>query len=85
MSEFERKWVEKMGRNSLPLCSKHTAHRLWKAAFKEGYELGKNSRIGLNKSGCVCIFDENDNIVESCKAHADERRFPYKMLPLVKK
>ena len=40
-----------------------------KKAFSEGYELGKNSRIGLNKSGCVCVFDEKDNIIEPCKAH----------------
>ena len=38
-------------------------------AFSKGYKLGKNSRIGLNKSGCVCVFDEGDNIIEPCNAH----------------
>ena len=42
---------------------------LWQDAFKEGYKLGKNSRIGLNKSGCVCVFDKWDNIIEPCMAH----------------
>jgi len=33
----------------------HLQQTAWKAGLQEGYELGKASRIGLNKSGCVCL------------------------------
>ena len=45
----------------------------YKDTFAEGYKLGKNSRIGLNKSGCVCTFDEQDKVVAPCQAHLDWR------------
>ena len=48
-------------------------NKAWKDAFTKGYEMGKNSRIGLNKSGCVCTFDEQGKVATPCQAHLDWR------------
>jgi len=40
-----------------------------KLDFQRGYELGRDSAMRKNKSGCCCKFDEDDEIVELCFAH----------------
>ena len=40
-----------------------------KLDFKHAYEMGRDSAMRKNKSGCCCKFDENDEIVELCYAH----------------
>ena len=42
-----------------------------KAAAQKYYEMGRNSAMRKNKSGCVCKFDEEDNIIELCSAHSE--------------
>ena len=50
---------------------------LWCGPTGEKYRVRAMFRKGLkaaqrqNKSGCACRFDEDGNIVELCKAHAD--------------
>jgi hypothetical protein len=37
--------------------------------FAEGFKRGQESVKRKNKSGCVCIIDDNDNVVSPCGAH----------------
>jgi len=39
--------------------------------IKKMFDKGKAAAQRQNKSGCVCRFDGDDNIIELCKAHAD--------------
>ena len=40
-----------------------------KLDFQRGYEMGRDSAMRKNKSGCCCKFDEDDYIIELCYAH----------------
>ena len=77
MSGFEKWWHTYQNEILLAWDNKalygvhDVAEDVWKAAFKEGYELGRASRIGLNQSGRVCAIDEDDRIVEPCALHSD--------------
>ena len=70
MTDFETWWADN-GLKDESFIDKKYCGGVWKSAFAAGYEMGKSSRIGLNGSGCVCVFDDDDKIVELCKAHAD--------------
>ena len=69
---FDELW-EKEGLLADSFIDKEFCRSLWQDAFKEGYKLGKNSRIGLNNSGCVCTFDEQGKVATPCQAHLDWR------------
>jgi len=37
--------------------------------YARGYAKGRASALRTNQSGCCCIIDVNDNVVEVCGAH----------------
>lgn len=37
----------------------------------EWFMRGRKSVLRENKSGCCCIIDDNDNIIEACGAHQE--------------
>ena len=44
-----------------------------KKRFAEGFKAGQLSVKRRNKSGCCCIIDENNKVVEACGAHLNWR------------
>jgi len=45
---------------------------LVESEFVIGFRAGrKEALMSKNTSGCACVFDESDNIIELCKAHKD--------------
>lgn len=46
--------------------------KLYNKSGAEWFKKGQNSVRRRNKSGCCCVFDENDNeIISVCGAHQD--------------
>ena len=40
--------------------------------FVRGFNAGRKAVLqSKNSSGCACVFDEDDNLIEVCKAHRD--------------
>ncbi len=40
--------------------------------FARGFEAGRKAVLqSKNTSGCACVFDENDHLIEVCKAHSE--------------
>ena len=39
--------------------------------FADGFSRGRASVYRENKSGCVCVFDDDQNIISVCDAHRD--------------
>jgi len=37
--------------------------------YARGFKAGHEATLRKNPSGCVCKFDEDDNLVEMCAAH----------------
>jgi len=43
--------------------------------FCRGFDAGRKAMLrSKNSSGCCCVFDENENLVEACKLHADWKK-----------
>jgi hypothetical protein len=43
--------------------------------FCRGFDAGRKAMLrGKNSSGCCCVFDEDENLVEPCKLHADWKK-----------
>jgi len=42
-----------------------------KSEFARGFDAGRKAMLrSKNTSGCACIFDEEDNLIVVCEAHA---------------
>ena len=42
-----------------------------KPEYSRGFDDGRKSVLRNNKSGCCCLFNEDDEIVELCMAHKE--------------
>ena len=40
--------------------------------FARGFKAGRKAALlSKNTSGCACVFDDDDNLIEVCKAHSE--------------
>ena len=42
--------------------------------YSRGFDDGRKSVLRNNKSGCCCLFNEDDEIVELCMAHKEHEQ-----------
>jgi len=45
-----------------------------KPDYSRGFDAGRESVLRNNKSGCCCLFNEDDEIVELCMAHKEHEQ-----------
>ena len=72
MSDVIRKWERRMNEPIGPIMGGLIVDPMQARIDKLEQRISKLEKLAYtNPSGCCCRFDENDNIIELCKAHAD--------------